>query len=564
MSLAVLLKNRGAEGRSFLSGLILVPLGLLRAVKNGLQTTIELLTSTPNEAAAALLVPALDSPHLAVQEGALQAILKRRSPTGKREVLRRLDRFGDRWRSVLGEYRGRMTAALRDALLGSDPQMSANACQAILWFGEYDLMPALINAAEDSASPNAGRAAATLLELSEQLYQELAAPRDYRNRRDPQLVRQHVIQSLEHSLRRYSQHKRSEIVEAVLLLMNRENATLKKILQHPHDTAYMPVLEILKRSARPGVLRLLLSYLDDPQAPTAALTILAHRTDPKFLKHLTRKVGQEPSAAAAHNLKRIDHIAWLRSDLELLDALDDQGQHAAVQIAMASGMKRLEVFDLLAYLLRAGKAGGRRAAAAALADYHGADANALALDALEDPDPRVQAQILSQLRQRGIPGALPRLIEMVDSPHEVVRAAVRGSLTELSFERYLNTFEMLNDEVRRSTGVLVKKIDPQTVPQLEREMSQLSRTRRLRAIEICEAIGAVEALETQLVGLLSADDHMIRAAAARVLSQCNSAAVGEALSIALQDRSVVVQEVAQESLRQIARRNGWAARDGRL
>lgn len=118
-----------------------------------LQTTFELLTSTANEAAVGVLIPALDSPHQAVQEGALRAILKRRSPTGKRELLRRFDRLGQQWQHMLGEFRGRMTAALRDAVLGADPQMSENGCQAIVWFGEYDLMPALLNAAEDATNP---------------------------------------------------------------------------------------------------------------------------------------------------------------------------------------------------------------------------------------------------------------------------------------------------------------------------------------------------------------------------------------------------------------------------
>ena len=66
-------------------------------------------------------------------------------------------------------------------------------------------MPALINAAEDESNPNRDLVADTLLQLAELLYDELAAPRDYRNRRDPQLVRQHVLGSLEQSVRRYQQ-----------------------------------------------------------------------------------------------------------------------------------------------------------------------------------------------------------------------------------------------------------------------------------------------------------------------------------------------------------------------
>ena len=90
----------------------------------------------------------------------------------------------------------------------------------------------------------------------------------------------------------------------------------------------------------------------------------------------------------------------------------------------------------------------------------------------------MQAHIVGQLRGRGIPGILPVLLEMVDSPHAVVRKAARESLAEFSFRRYVAAFEMLDDEVRQSTGMLVKKIDPQTVPLLREEMRSLVRTRR--------------------------------------------------------------------------------------
>ena len=80
----------------------------------------------------------------------------------------------------------------------------------------------------------------------------------------------------------------------------------------------------------------------------------------------------------------------------------------------------------------------------------------------------MQANALRQLRTRGIPGALTRLVDMMESPHEVVRRAVRESLAEFNFKRFLAAYDMLDDEVRRSTGAMVRKIDPEATPQLQR------------------------------------------------------------------------------------------------
>jgi HEAT repeat protein len=215
---------------------------------------------------------------------------------------------------------------------------------------------------------------------------------------------------------------------------------------------------------------------------------------------------------------------------------------------MRSGMTRRAVFKMIEFLMSKGREGGRRAASQALAQFNGAEANSLALRSLADPDPQVQANLLGQLRQRGIPGALARLVEMLESPHEIVRRAVRESLAEFNFKRFLAAFDMLDDEVRGSTGRMVRKIDPEAIPALKEELIAKSRTRRLRAITVAQAMKAIPDLEQALIDRLADEDHVVRAEAARALAVCNSPAVREALVKARADRSLVVREAAEESL----------------
>jgi len=510
------------------------------------------LAKTRNEAVAPALLATLDSPHAAIAEAAVKAIFDRRSPTGMREIIRRMDTLGERWKEIINERRGRMPAPLRDALLGGDDRMCANACLAIDWFREYDLTPALVNACEDTASRHNDLAGATLLKLAELLYEELCQPRDYNDRRDPQMVRQHVVATLERSAFRFASHKRTEPVEAFLMLVGRDNATLKKILLDPHDGCYLPVVNVLLHSKRPGVLRLVLSFLEDPDAPSAAITAISRRGDREFVEKLLKKLGPEPSVTARTNLKRLKSIAWVRSGTELLGELDEASQHAAVQMVMASGMKRLDTFALVEFLLIEGRGGGRRAAARALESFQGAAANDLVQRMLHDDDPQVQAEIVAQLRPRGIHGALTILIDMVDSPYEVVRRAARDSLEEFSFHRFLAAFDMLEEDARATTGRLVKKIDPQTIPTLAREMESQSRTRRIRALAVAAAIGAVMELERTILERLEDEDHLVRVEAVRALAQCNTQTTVEALEQMTEDKSIAVQEAVERSLAQLA------------
>ena len=521
----------------------------------GLELTLHTLAKTNNEAAVGVLMPALDSPDAAVQQGALAALLDRRSPTGQTEILKRLADHAMQWRPIIEGRPGRMTHALRDGLLGSDQTLCRTSCQAIVWFREFDLFPALVTAAEDETHANADLAAATIVELADLLYEEQSARRTGPDRRDPQLLRRNATATLESSVARFGRHHRREPVVAFVSLASRDNATLRQILADPRNPAYLAIIDAMLHEQHSGVVRLLLAFLEDPHAPTAALSVMGRRSDEKFTRSLLRKIGFEPSPAAARNLKRIDALAWLQHDLDWFDSLDEAAQHSLVRLVALSGVHRDEAFGFIERMLRWGNAGGRRAAAKALAPFHGAQANALCLAALEDSDPQVQAEAAAQLRPRSIPGALTHLIALVDGPVEVVRQAARTALAEFTFERFLASFDTLEDDVRSSTGVLVKKVSPHAVQALGEELRAKSRTRRIRGLAMARAMEIVPEVELQIVALLADEDHLVRVEAARALAASTSPAAREALRQSLLDRSVVVQEAAEQSLQVLAARS---------
>jgi hypothetical protein len=429
-------------------------------VSQGLKTTFQLLARTDNDAAGRVLLAALDSPRPEIQEGALRAILRRPNGAGHREVLKRIDDFDDRWKGIVREHAGRMAPALRDAIAGGDPDLCRKACLAVVWFRQYDLAPALLGALEGRDNQSADLLGRTLLDLVDALCSELGAPREDRTGRDPQLVRRHLVGSLELSVKRFVRHRRREVLEAFVVLVYRDNITLKQVLEDPHDSAFVAMMDLLAKSPHPSVIGLLLSFLEDPHAPSAVLSVISRRRDVPFVDCLLQRTGRQASSIMAQNLRRMESIAWVRAESGLIDQLDDLAQHAAVRLVMTSGVPRPQVLALVESMLLRGKPGGRRAAAEALGEFHGAEANQLVLQALGDEDPEVQARAVKQLRGRGIPGAMTRLIESLDSPHAAVRRAARESLTEFSFERFVANFDFLDDDVRRGTGVLVRKVVP--------------------------------------------------------------------------------------------------------
>lgn len=515
----------------------------------GLQTTLNILSRTANESALAVLLPALDSPNLDVRHGALTALLRRREPLASETIIRRLDRMDDRSRQIVQEHPGRLVGAFRNALLGNDPEMCALCCRAALWLREYDLTPTLAAVAEMPDHPHFRQACDTLMGLVRCLYQELASPPPPSERRDPQLTRRHVIGALELAVQRFGKHKNSLLVEAFLLLVNRENALLKSILQSPLHPAFLCLNDLLHRSEHGGAIRLLLSFLDDPKAPSAALSAAANRSDLRFLRHFLRRLARSTSSHVAQNLKRIESITWFRGDLKVLEQLEDAAQPGVVRLAVQSAISRPSALAVVRHVLLRGKPAGRRAAAAALTEFTGAEANSLALAALDDPDPQVQAIAVRQLRARGIPGALTRVVEMVDSPYAVVRRAAFDSLSEFTFARYLGAFDMLEDDVRRSTGEMVRKLDPQATELLRHELESPARNRRLRGVAMARAMSLVEPYREIILRMLDDEDFLLRAEAASAAGLLSCEASLLALKNALNDHSPSVQEAARESLR---------------
>ena len=114
------------------------------------------------------------------------------------------------------------------------------------------------------------------------------------------------------------------------------------------------------------------------------------------------------------------------------------------------------------------------------------------------------------------------MVEQLDSPHEVVRQAACKALGEFSVERFLAAYDLLDDDVRRTTATLVRKIDPAAVNTLAEELKSPSRTRRLRALGAASAARVIVELEPRVLKLLDDDDHVVRTEAARALSVCDT------------------------------------------
>ena len=539
---------------------------------SGLASTLHYLAETANEAAVPVLLAALHTHDRRRPKQALQALLHRASPAAEMDVLKHWHEWPAAMRQLVAEKPDWLSAAVHLALARAGDsatrdsadaeQLFRNACDAALVTRDYDHIPALATAAADLKNRWGAQAAEVALLLAEMLSDELQAPRDYRVRRDPQLQRANVLPSLERMADTVDQHQRLELVEALLLLAERDTATIKRILQSPRDPSFPALAKVLKQSTRPGVIRLLLSYLDDPHSPRAALETLAARQDLQFIRQLLRKIGNQPAPVVRTNLHRIEEIAWLTDAGAVYAALSESEQAAAIQLASEANLVPAQALQILSLGLQDGSPAGRRAAATGLVRFAGSEADEIAWQALDDEDPVVRAQAVMRMGKQATPTVIPRLLDMLDSPHQMEREAAQACLDEYNFARYLAAYDTMSPESRHATGLLVKKVDATTIAQLTTELQAPIRARRTRAIEIAITLQLIPDLFDAIAPLLDDEDQYTRLDAVRALATCDLAESQEALRRAMLDHSPLVSKAAEEALARFQALHDEAAQCG--
>ncbi len=513
-----------------------------------LKKSLEVLAESRNDSAGPVLLVALASDDVAVYEGAIKALVTRRSKAGHLAVLKRWHLFTPRQRELVHEGRGRLSGAIRDAVLSDDTQLFENACELAEQFSEFDLVPTLVTLAENQKNPHAEAATELVLRQVDRLSEMVLSPRDYSDRRDPESIRRYVLESLERSVERFRRHQRTALIEAFVVLGGPSCGLMRTILEDPHHPCFQSVVHTLATSESTGVVELLISFLKTKGTSLSVLNIIRRRTDELLISRLLESTEDEVLPKITKNLSRIQSFEWLKPNEPFTEHFDEQGQARCIKLIGASGMKQDDLLELLKKFLDQGEPAARLAACKSLQSIPGDLANRLVLNSIQDNDPLVQAVATQQLRDRHIPGAMAILLKQLDSPHKVVLEATREALSEFSFSNFLASYETLTEETQKSTGLLVCKVDPDTITGLTAEMESQSRQRRMRAIEMVEVMELTSSVSENLVELLEDTDHMVRAAAADALQFCPTAEVQEALRHAMTDRSGAVQSAARASL----------------
>jgi len=521
-------------------------------MKSGLDITFRFLAKTENRAAADILAATIKSNDTDLRRHTVESLLLRRETDGHMLVLKNLSRLSEEELRAAMKRPERLVRAITSMLSTKNPKAIKAACAFAKQLSLYDVIPVFCTALGKAPDATSKRELAdAVVELTERYYQAVGKGCDsVMKRKDRDGLRSRIISGLEQSVKEVAKHRCNHIVEAYLILVKFDNASFRQSLYRSEEDLAKEIIHQMSTSTRGGVLRLLLSFMDDPRLPKDVSTALSSRVDARFLEYLFHSIIDRPGKNLSDTLIQFGHLAWAKPGHDVLDILDGKAQSGAITMLMLSAVDKDKKLDFIEWMLEEGKPEGRQAAAGALKKMDNtADVNELILKHLHDNDPLVKAPLITEVRPRGIMGAMRILISLVsDDMDDITNEALKEAMPEFTFRSYLSRFETLDNSIQQMVGNLVYRLDKDMTKELRNEMTVQSPVRRRRAVAAAAKVGAVAELEPVVITLLNDDDHTVRIAAAESLAAAKSVPSWNALCEAMFDRSVIVREAAERSI----------------
>lgn len=517
-----------------------------------IKTTFKVLGESPNVAAVATLIAALDIADDEVQALVVGTLLERRSTPGIVEIIRRIEQLPPAASRLVDKSGAALSRALRDCLLNDDPTLRGNALELVRRLEIYSELPTLISLLQAHHVIDRGAVAGVILELVNRLYERLRSGWEGDDSQpflsDSERIRQQMMATLEAAGYRYSAHRCRAVIEGLLILADPEDMHLKKFIRDAAEESRGVAAELMCSSRHPGVMQLVVDSLTQNYPFPAAYAALEQRTDPEFICHLMRHWPRKPTAFQQKNLREIRSVAWLEPERMELDCIPAALHRALVAFLMTTGLPQSQKLVVLEWMVRFGSPEGRLAATDVLCDLEDDKVQEVVLEGLESQEPEVQAWATSQLRTWAIPNAMELLIERLDSPIPEVREAARNELVGFDIYRVLETFNDLDPRVQVAAGQLVRKIDPDAISKLRDEMQNATRRKRIRAARAALAMKLHLEVVEALMTMARDSDNLVRRTAAEILGRVPTREAVEMLLSLTHDLSPRVRDTAAEAL----------------
>ncbi len=411
---------------------------------------------------------------------------------------------------ILRGRKGWISTAIEQAL-GSTTKETTLAIEAAETLGMTSALPKLILLAESAGSrvvrQQAGEA---VLKIVEPLGS------DARDERDQTSVRGPVIANLADSLRRFSMHRNEQLVEAFLICSTWSDVQLRQLLTEQGPESEL-ICQQLYESTRVSVMALLAGFLKRRKIHEQILQAIRTRSDAAFRDTLLRVTGLEPTQVILKNLRDVGMPRCCQGGETLLSALPAECRASLVHVHVACNPDYIETLHLIAATAEHGTRDCVTAATIALSRCEVPNACSWMRAAIH-----LAEQEPSTTHSDETARLLQRLIRLLDHPDPGLNRNLRRVLESLHSSEMLSHFHSLRPRSRRRLGRIVMQIDPDAMNRVRDAMRHPVLTKRLDAIAMADALGAVDLLYDSFAHIAREDHQEARMRAAEAMAGATS------------------------------------------
>lgn len=490
----------------------------------GFEQTIRLLARSNNRAASELLKRATRSSHPELQKAAYAEIVSGGGQKAVMDYIQKLDSLDPHVQEVLAQNPGRLAGAIRAAFMSRDPVLQKNAVKATIVFRVYDLIPTLLHFLTDRVDkrPHLDIPFGELLtRLTIKFVEDIEA-----NRIAESYQHYILVETKDILLKGVREYRRSDdplVLKIFLMLgpyIHDDEFQLGQFFRNPTHPIYVALANLVQTINDKYIFQFILESLEAPRVPGFVLAAISNRVDFPFLDHIFQKMDVPSSKTFQENVKRVHRLDWLGSIRTFLSQWSEKAQLGLLEMLQYIGISREELFQSYIQVAQFGQPGARCVAMKELVAFPIEETQSIIENAIDDEDPSVQATAISLLRNRNNPHIASRLIQKIDSPYESVRNAARTLLPEFQMQRFLESYDQLNNDQRIATLHIVQKVDADAMKTLSQELLGGVPSMKVKAIRCIELGKLVVVMEESLCNVLLHEEiNALRIKTAHLLAE---------------------------------------------
>jgi len=480
----------------------------------GVDLTLQVLAKSKNQAAVGLLDSAFQSTSESVRKLAGGVLATRRSGKGLETIIRNFDPSDPDAVALVNNNRDKLMSGLHGAIVDKDTELARQAFRLAYSQNFFEVLPTLAAYCLGPGSQEAS--GASLHGDFLRFLDKYAAALDKNEPREHHLLYNAILPEFTKILvqkikdYRYTRHELTLTVYLRLYPFFSDVGSghdLYLQLRLPNSPVYVAAYRRLLQESEPYVFHIINRCLDRLNPPPIVPLIISERADIPFLDALFKSIKPPLTLEQKTNLAKLPPLAWVDQIGSFLDQFDADALSGLVLLMQNMNLTERELQTHLLKIFENSTGAGRVAVLSALAPLSGAEINRLIWEAAGDSDPVVQVEALTQLNSREIPGASARIMQFIESPHEEVRDVIQKLLPNFRFNRFMQTFEQLDDENRRRMFNVVRNLDKRTPDELTKMLygdEPLLKAKALLCIGYCREI--VPLVEDALCTILASNE----------------------------------------------------------